>query len=99
MFLDIAAFFLGQRRQDAVDIFTRLFSGHGSSKIHLATLQQLSLITCSPEGLLGMHDTLVDMAHSIMRGPQSPEGYLLHVQPWRGKHAALIVKPVRDQAG
>lgn len=82
LFLDIAAFFLGRQRQEPEWVHDACYP-HESGGGHLDALISLSLVHCDPEGRLGMHDTLVDMAFHLMSLPECPATYRVYLEGWQ----------------
>ncbi|XP_057458668.1 disease resistance protein RPV1-like isoform X2 [Lotus japonicus] len=72
IFLDIACFFIGMDRSDAIQILNgcKLFA-----EIGISVLVERSLVTVDDKNKLGMHDLLRDMGREIIRevSPKEPE--------------------------
>ncbi|XP_057458684.1 disease resistance protein RPV1-like [Lotus japonicus] len=72
IFLDIACFFIGMDRNDAIQILSgcKLFA-----EIGISILVERSLVTVDDKNKLGMHDLLRDMGREIIReeSPKEPE--------------------------
>ncbi|XP_024989860.1 TMV resistance protein N-like [Cynara cardunculus var. scolymus] len=85
LFLDIACFFRGKRKDETMEI---LDACGFHPIIGVKVLTQKSLITVSKEGTFDMHDLIQEMGHYIVRGenPKNPE---LHSRVW---HYGDIVK-------
>ncbi|GJU00124.1 Toll/interleukin-1 receptor domain-containing protein [Tanacetum coccineum] len=83
LFLDIACFFRGRLKSDAMEIFDAC-GFH--PKIGIKVLIQKSLITIDSYGRFGMHDLIQEMGHYIVRRehPNNPEK---HSRVW--KHAEV----------
>ncbi|GKE33607.1 Toll/interleukin-1 receptor domain-containing protein [Tanacetum coccineum] len=83
LFLDIACFFRGEWKIDAMDIFDAC-GFH--PEIGIKVLIQKSLITIDSDERFGMHDLIQEMGHYIVRGehPNNPEK---HSRVW--KHAEV----------
>ncbi|GJU59467.1 Toll/interleukin-1 receptor domain-containing protein [Tanacetum coccineum] len=83
LFLDIACFFRGRLKSDAMEIFDAC-GFH--PKIGIKVLIQKSLITIDSDERFGMHDLIQEMGHYIVRRkhPNNPER---HSRVW--KHAEV----------
>ncbi|GJW35323.1 Toll/interleukin-1 receptor domain-containing protein [Tanacetum coccineum] len=83
LFLDIACFFRGRLKSDAMEIFDAC-GFH--PEIGIKVLIQKSLITIDSDERFGMHDLIQEMGHYIVRGehPNNPEK---HSRVW--KHAEV----------
>ncbi|KAL8241750.1 hypothetical protein R6Q59_012052 [Mikania micrantha] len=85
LFLDIACFFRGEKKEDAMDIFDVC---DFYPKIGLKVLIQKALITIS-DGRFDMHDLIQEMGHYIVRveHPKNPER---HTRVWQIEDAENI---------
>ncbi|GJW56164.1 Toll/interleukin-1 receptor domain-containing protein [Tanacetum coccineum] len=83
LFLDIACFFRGKSKGQAMEIFDAC-GFH--PEIGIKVLIEKSLITIDSTGKFGMHDLIQEMGHYIVRGkhPNNPEK---HSRVW--KHAEV----------
>nr|XP_043622044.1 TMV resistance protein N-like [Erigeron canadensis] len=79
LFLDIACFFRGKMKDDAMEI---LDACGFYPAIGVKVLIQKALITVSKDGKFDMHDLIQEMGHYIVRGkhPNNPEK---HSRLWR----------------
>ncbi|KAJ9554332.1 hypothetical protein OSB04_018377 [Centaurea solstitialis] len=86
LFLDIACFFRGEKKDRAMEI---LDACGFHPTIGIKVLVQKALITVSKEGRFEMHDLIEEMGHYIVRGenPKNPE---LHSRVWQTKDLAKI---------
>ncbi|XP_076896317.1 disease resistance protein Roq1-like [Bidens hawaiensis] len=85
LFLDIACFFRGKKKDEAMDIFDVC---DFYPRIGLKVLVQKALITIS-DGRFEMHDLIQEMGHYIVRGehPRNPEK---HTRIWQVEDAQNI---------
>ncbi|KAJ9554592.1 hypothetical protein OSB04_018637 [Centaurea solstitialis] len=86
LFLDIACFFRGYKKDEPMVIFEAC-GFH--PVIGIRVLAQKALITVSKEGRLEMHDLIQEMAHHIVRGEnlKSPEK---HSRVWQEEDVVRI---------
>ncbi|KAJ9554653.1 hypothetical protein OSB04_018698 [Centaurea solstitialis] len=87
LFLDIACFFRGKKKDEAMGIFDAC-GFHPI--IGMKVLIQKSLITVSEEGTFEMHDLIEEMGHYIVRGenPKNPEK---HSRIWQTEDILNII--------
>nr|GEW65178.1 Toll/interleukin-1 receptor (TIR) domain-containing protein [Tanacetum cinerariifolium] len=83
LFLDIACFFRGKWKSDAMEIFDAC-GFH--PEIGIKVLIQKSLITIDSDERFGMHDLIQEMGHYIVRG-EHPNNPGKHSRVW--KHAEV----------
>ncbi|KAL7587750.1 hypothetical protein Lser_V15G37501 [Lactuca serriola] len=86
LFLDIACFFRGREKDEAMEI---LEACGFHPVIGVKVLIQKSLITISEDGVFDMHDLVQEMGHHIVRGerPNNPEK---HTRVWKEEDVAKI---------
>nr|XP_043636324.1 TMV resistance protein N-like [Erigeron canadensis] len=81
LFLDIACFFRGRSKEEAMKI---LDACGFHPRIGVTVLIKKSLITISKYGKFEMHDLIQEMGHHIVRG-EDPENLETHSRVWRSK--------------
>ncbi|CAH1431607.1 unnamed protein product [Lactuca virosa] len=86
LFLDIACFFRGREKDEAMEI---LEACGFHPVIGVKVLIQKPLITISEDGHFDMHDLVQEMGHHIVRGerPNNPEK---HTRVWKEEDVAKI---------
>ncbi|KAJ9554323.1 hypothetical protein OSB04_018368 [Centaurea solstitialis] len=86
LFLDIACFFRGEEKDEAMEI---LDACGFHPIIGVNVLMQKGLLTVSQEGRFDMHDLIQQMGHYIVRGenPKNPE---LHSRVWQEEDVLKI---------
>lgn len=88
MFLDIACFFIGKKKEVVVEIMETHYS-YVDHKIDI--LRKRCLVTTNDEGELRMHDLLRDMGREVARN-NSPDEPGKHSRLWVSKDIRYVLK-------
>ncbi|XP_074357227.1 TMV resistance protein N-like isoform X2 [Apium graveolens] len=88
IFLDIACFYIGWKKEDAAKIMETCYTFVNRN---IEILKKRSLITISDEDKLGMHDLLRDMGKRIARN-ESPDEPEKHSRLWISEDIHSVLK-------